>query len=213
MASRYQYQPLSTTRSTRILTILPSCNSNAPIRGVISEIDLDLNPSFEALSYVWGSRGPSNDVSILTRASDGVKETSSLSVTPNCLSALRALRFRLGARRLWIDAICINQDSLEEKNQQVPLMATIYGSAENVLVWLNPGDEGKGRVRQAARLLRLAGWLYQMRLLRLYEKDDQSSNRMPRDSKLIRTCERYVDLQNKKLGGASKSELCYMLPI
>lgn len=52
-------------------------------------------------------------------------------------------------------------------------MASIYGSAENVLVWLNPGDEGKDRVRQTGRLLRLVGWLHQMRSLRLYEKDEQ----------------------------------------
>jgi hypothetical protein len=37
---------------------------------------------------------------------------------------------------LWVDAICINQDDLEERNRQVSLMAFIYSRAQAVLVWL-----------------------------------------------------------------------------
>jgi hypothetical protein len=34
-----------------------------------------------------------------------------------------------------VDAICINQDDLEEHNQQVSLMAFIYSRAQAVLIW------------------------------------------------------------------------------
>jgi hypothetical protein len=37
---------------------------------------------------------------------------------------------------LWVDAICINQDDIEERNRQVKLMAFIYSRALAVLVWL-----------------------------------------------------------------------------
>lgn len=36
----------------------------------------------------------------------------------------------------WIDAICIDQENLNERNVQVSMMPTIYRSAESVLVWL-----------------------------------------------------------------------------
>lgn len=42
----------------------------------------------------------------------------------------------LGRSRLWIDALCINQMDLAEKQQQIPRMKEIYGRADRVLVWL-----------------------------------------------------------------------------
>ena len=39
-------------------------------------------------------------------------------------------------RPLWIDAICLNQASEEEKKNQVPLMGKIYKSATRTLIWL-----------------------------------------------------------------------------
>lgn len=40
---------------------------------------------------------------------------------------------------LWVDAICINQHVIPEKNDQVAIMRRIYLGAENVVVWL--GEE------------------------------------------------------------------------
>ncbi|KPI39840.1 uncharacterized protein AB675_3545 [Cyphellophora attinorum] len=37
----------------------------------------------------------------------------------------------------WIDAICINQKSIVERNHQVRLMRLIYSSADSVTIWLN----------------------------------------------------------------------------
>src|SRR5271163_1335476 len=106
MASAYQHQPLSSRRSIRVFTVLPSSDQEAPVQGTLSEIILDLNPSFEALSYFWGSPEPGNAVSILAQSSGGTPETSRLQVTPNCLSALRNLRLRSKSRKLWVDVIC-----------------------------------------------------------------------------------------------------------
>ena len=41
----------------------------------------------------------------------------------------------------WIDAICINQDDTTERAHQVRLMAGIYRTAFDVLVWLGPAYE------------------------------------------------------------------------
>jgi hypothetical protein len=44
-------------------------------------------------------------------------------------------------RYIWIDAICINQDSLVERAFQVRIMDRIYQQARKVLIWLGPADE------------------------------------------------------------------------
>ncbi|KAF2120037.1 heterokaryon incompatibility protein-domain-containing protein, partial [Lophiotrema nucula] len=41
---------------------------------------------------------------------------------------------------LWADAVCINQDDDEERNQQVSLMAFIYTKAMKVVAWLGTRD-------------------------------------------------------------------------
>lgn len=40
----------------------------------------------------------------------------------------------------WIDAICINQNSIPERSAQVKIMGDIYAKARTVLVWLGPED-------------------------------------------------------------------------
>lgn len=41
---------------------------------------------------------------------------------------------------LWADAICINQNNVEERAEQVKLMEDIYPSARKVLLWFGIGD-------------------------------------------------------------------------
>lgn len=59
-------------------------------------------------------------------------------ITPNLRDALRKWS---GTPTLWwIDAICINQQDILERNQQVDLMATIYQKATTVRVWLGEDE-------------------------------------------------------------------------
>lgn len=39
---------------------------------------------------------------------------------------------------MWIDALCIDQRNVEERNQQVRQKDQIYSRAAGVLVWLGP---------------------------------------------------------------------------
>lgn len=201
MTSEYHHQPLPSQRSIRLFTISASRDRKAAIIGSLSEVNLDSNPSFEALSYVWGSPDPAVAVTIVTQPAGSTKTRSILQVTPNCLTALQSLRYRFRPRRLWIDAICIDQTSIAEKNQQVPLMAEIYGRAGQVLVWLNPGNQDENRICETGRLFRWVGWLHSMRLLRLYETDEQAHSRMPKATSLVTMCDRWMDSKCQKLGG------------
>jgi len=57
-------------------------------------------------------------------------------IRKNLWPALVNLRHPQEERVLWIDAICINQAGVDERNRQVHLMAYIYSRAKVVIVWL-----------------------------------------------------------------------------
>jgi hypothetical protein len=122
------YTPLdSTTAQIRILTILPALSAAAPILASLRHVSLQEDPKFEALSYTWGNDEPHNTIII-----DG----QYFAVRDNLVAALRRLRWTFTSRHIWIDAVCINQEDVSERSEQVKLMRTIYQQAERVVVWL-----------------------------------------------------------------------------
>ena len=127
----YTYQPLGSMSalSTRLVRLLPA-EDLEDIQLVIECVELGNCASYEALSYCWGD--PS--VKTTVRCDGG-----SLHVTKNLKSALLHLRKRAEERRLWIDALCINQGDLQERSQQVGIMRDIYRNASRTIVWL--GEE------------------------------------------------------------------------
>ena len=127
----YQYTPLNDDlKEIRLLT-LHEGSFKADIRISIHTAPLtpDNIPTYEALSYVWGSL--ENQISIQV----GVH---TLAVTQNLAEALPYLRYRDKPRVLWIDAICVDQQDLKERSRQVRRMADIYRLADRVIVWLGP---------------------------------------------------------------------------
>ncbi|KAF5676136.1 heterokaryon incompatibility protein (het-6OR allele) [Fusarium heterosporum] len=95
---------------------------------------------FIALSYAWKHPTKSDGESGHTVIVDG----SPLEVAPNLYYALAQLqkscRIRQGFR-LWVDAICINQENKEEQGQQVARMQDIYQLAWQVVIWLGPEEQ------------------------------------------------------------------------
>jgi hypothetical protein len=63
-----------------------------------------------------------------------------LDVSPNLAAALRYLQWKETSRLLWADAICISQDDVLERSQQVQMMRNIFEGAEQVLVWLGEAN-------------------------------------------------------------------------
>lgn len=63
-----------------------------------------------------------------------------ITVTKGAHNAMQHFRL-LGGKRLWVDAICIDQTNDAERAQQVSIMAKIYSAAQHVLVWV--GDESE----------------------------------------------------------------------
>jgi len=113
--------------SIRLITLWPSTDEQAQLQCDIDQYDLDSAPVYEALSYTWGSALRSRHL----RLGNGTIE-----MTMNLSEALCYLRNPRTPRILWVDAVCINQNDIEERNAQVTRMNTIYQRASEVIVWL-----------------------------------------------------------------------------
>ncbi|KAK1621699.1 heterokaryon incompatibility, partial [Colletotrichum phormii] len=110
-----------------------------PLSCHLVEVDVDCPPSYVALSYTWGGEEPCEPLVIHNSG----RAKQQLLITPNCAAALRLLRRSLRRRTknrrslsVWIDAICIDQASDDERNAQVAMMAEIYQRSKTVVVWL-----------------------------------------------------------------------------
>lgn len=128
----FVYTPLDDNRHRFRLLIISSGSSPDAIDCQLIQVPLGDEPSYEALSYTWGT--PEFTSSISLNGTD-------FKVTPNLESALQKLRLDIEDRIIWIDAICIDQANIPEKNQQVQQMRHIYQSASRVVVWLGPEAE------------------------------------------------------------------------
>ena len=119
-----------------------NCNSKAyelPNRSA-DDGSLPYVPSYEALSYSWGTTDNQEHIHI-TDPADPFRTPSSLRIRANLASALRHLRYPDRKRTLWVDAICINQADIHERSLQVKRMSQIYPLAANVIIWIGPESE------------------------------------------------------------------------
>jgi hypothetical protein len=135
----FQYKPLEAFGQFRLLALLPSEDDSAGIESRIVHSSIQDAPSYEALSYAWGK-----DVADRPILIDG----KPFNIRNNLYDALRRLHLVDKARELWIDAICINQIDVEERNFQVAQMGNIYANAKEVAIWLGAeADESDGAMK------------------------------------------------------------------
>jgi hypothetical protein len=132
--SPYEYIPLDYKlgQEIRLLVLKPGEPSDR-LRCDVVHVNLEDEPDYEAVSYTWAS---DNEDAALSR-SIYCKGNKYITLTVNCDKALRQLRKRGLERRLWIDAVCINQTSIDERNHQVGLMDRIYSHARSVRICIS----------------------------------------------------------------------------
>jgi hypothetical protein len=113
------------------LDILPGIRDNT-IRCAIRTISLDGDENYEALSYVWGTRGMDEKIEVGERQ---------IAVTSNLHLALQRLRHKDKKRTVWIDQLCINQLDNFERASQIAMMRDIYWRCSSCIIWLGELDE------------------------------------------------------------------------
>jgi hypothetical protein len=126
------------------------------------------NNDFVALSYSWGTSSERYPLYVTTinEKLDRSKERKWLSdaervimdqekhrngylwITANLRDFLLEYRKRRANQFIWIDAICIDQGSSEDKDNQISLMRYYYDEASEVIVWLGKAtDMEQGALR------------------------------------------------------------------
>jgi len=132
----FEYRQFDTRREIRLLKLHPSLDHFSELHSEIfhAQLSTSMKP-YEALSYTWGDNKQTKQLLI---------GDNKLAITSNLDSALRRLRLTHEPRVLWVDAICINQSDISEKNIQVPLMREIYEFASKTVVWF--GEENDAQV-------------------------------------------------------------------
>ncbi|KAI0528336.1 heterokaryon incompatibility protein-domain-containing protein [Xylaria digitata] len=88
---------------------------------------------YTAISYMWGSPEDTKTITI-----NGIPVT----IGQNLAAALKCLRSSL-VNKVWVDAVCINQDDADERNAQVTRIRDIFSQSLAVTVWLGE-DEMSG---------------------------------------------------------------------
>jgi hypothetical protein len=136
MSSVYNLHPLKCDTHTNIRLIElhydNDADSAAPISCSLMVVSFEYEPSYTALSYVWGDKSVTKTILL-----DG----KPFAVRENLWNFLVQYRAKKEEGLLWIDALCIDQDSIIERNHQVALMGRIYRNAELVIAWLGLGCE------------------------------------------------------------------------
>ncbi|TKA83438.1 hypothetical protein B0A55_00320 [Friedmanniomyces simplex] len=107
-------------------------NESEPIVCKLTDVKRGYPLAYTAISYTWGDASkPLRNI---------ICDGQAMSVTRNCHTVLSTLR-RLGlAGPFWIDALCINQTDVLERNAQVAVMGDVFRDAPLTVVFLCEQD-------------------------------------------------------------------------
>ncbi|ERF72105.1 hypothetical protein EPUS_02896 [Endocarpon pusillum Z07020] len=130
---RYYHQPLQSSEFAIRLFSLNPVDDSYLLSGTITSHNLKACGSYVALSYEWGEEDPQVEIKINGRL---FLIRHNLWLFLSVIKSKQNSDISLTDLRFWIDAICINQQDVPERNAQVSMMGNIYKQATCVLAWL-----------------------------------------------------------------------------
>jgi hypothetical protein len=125
----YEYQPLP-DKSIRLLEILQESTPES-IKCRLQVHDSAACPEYVALSYTWEPCHPQQQILV-----DGKNVIIGHNLACYLKTVVVKCQKDQKASLQWIDQICIDQHSNQEKSHQVSLMYQIYSNAAIVHIWL-----------------------------------------------------------------------------
>lgn len=137
-AQAYPYRQLEGT-DIRYVTLQPFNKDVGLVECTLWQKPLE-EAQYTAVSYAWGNACVTESILVAGQEFE---------VTANLAVCLKHLAIRLAAKdtaedgsgfNIWVDAVCINQEDIAERNAQVLRMKDIFPHADKLIVWL--GDEG-----------------------------------------------------------------------
>jgi hypothetical protein len=124
------YQPLDPDPdedSIRLVLIESSTSIDDPLSCSLIHVKFADKKRYKALSYMWGTEAVKQRI---------ILNGAEFDIGQNLWDALHYLRGLGNQMPFWIDAICINQGDVPERNKQLAMMKWIYFRADTVVIWL-----------------------------------------------------------------------------
>lgn len=133
-----QYLPLDEARSEiRVLKVSrPLKYGGSTFQANLICVSLDEDPAYLAISYVWGDRSIVGHFESHHRG-----QGRRIPYNKGILDIINTILACGTTLYLWIDALCINQDDLNERASQVAMMGTIFSKARQVVAFIGEADE------------------------------------------------------------------------
>ncbi|KAF2104388.1 hypothetical protein NA57DRAFT_70595 [Rhizodiscina lignyota] len=193
MASGYEYKPLNPDRREfRALQLPPQdALDSEPLKCTVQHLSLDDEecPEYMAMSYAWGDPTATHTIrlhddivsvpanaELAIRGLVNIQTHLSSNHTERQSGKIESSKPSWTSRELrkgfivWIDAISINQLSVDERNSQVFLMQHIYARASHVVIWL--GEDSDGTTGAAIRSM---NHIFDYVFDQIKDKDDTQS--------------------------------------
>ncbi|KAK3984705.1 heterokaryon incompatibility protein-domain-containing protein [Cladorrhinum sp. PSN332] len=133
------------TLPTRVLDIAPLESGRDPCVYITQKEAA----RYIALSYCWG--GPQPVTSTLATLDDNIRGIPMASLPQTIKDAIYVTR-KMNCRYLWIDALCILQDSDEDKSREIGQMARIYQDSYCTISAANAKSVGEGFLQDRPHL-------------------------------------------------------------
>lgn len=118
------HEHCSENEETHLPTRVIDCSD--PSKPRLVQTDRQVRGHYCNLSYVWG--GDQHQKTTLSNIDTYTNEGITLPIPQTIADAIFVTN-RLGIKYLWVDALCIIQDSTEDKNKELGIMSSIYANA------------------------------------------------------------------------------------
>ncbi|KAK1832079.1 heterokaryon incompatibility protein-domain-containing protein [Podospora conica] len=134
----FRYPPLSST-SVRFLNLHPSPDGNEKLSCTFVHLAISPDTEYEILSGYWGDQSPFQPVSI-------VVDARSCTTTPQLAEGLCRFRHKDKPRLIWVQSLCIDPQSISERNIQISRLREIIQSSQRLIVWLGGARDNSDAV-------------------------------------------------------------------
>lgn len=132
VSNDFKHEPLPDAQThIRLLKVIKA-RAGKLARCEISTWAIDSAPPYCAISYTWGDPADTVDIEINKKRK---------TVRRNCEYVLQQGYASDWNGHYWIDATCIDQNNIEEKNCQVAMMGGIYKKASRVFACVGPAAD------------------------------------------------------------------------
>ncbi|KXJ94193.1 heterokaryon incompatibility protein-domain-containing protein [Microdochium bolleyi] len=124
----FKYKKLNKdSHQIRLLRLSRASEGAVEGETIVRDLGLQDSTPYDAVSYAWGDPNLCETV---------IVDEQVMPVTRNAFEMLCSLGRAKHQSYLWIDAICINQRDVAERNHQVQQMREIYSAARKVVIHL-----------------------------------------------------------------------------